>query len=85
MKFYVNCVRYSSDGQRTKTTDFKPLTTIEADSIFDAMAVFVKEQKKLIKDNEKSGWETTYTHTGFMQKIGTISEVYMSFEITPYK
>lgn len=80
MKFTVYVTRRSIDIEGSKAFYYKPYRMkyyeTEADGLLDAMAKFAKDEKKLIKSNEKLGWTTTHTANGFIMRNGDYIDEY---------
>lgn len=83
MKFTVYVTRRSIDIEGSKAFYYKPhrfkYYEVEADSLLDAMAKFAKDEKKLIRENEKLGWTTTYTANGYTNRNGDFIDEYYDF------
>lgn len=80
MKFTVYATKRSFDCYDSSVFWYKARRIkyyeTEADNLLDAMAKFAKDQKKLLRENEKIGWTVTHTASGFTVQNDGFGEEY---------
>lgn len=86
MKFIVYCtLQHIEKISATETHVGIPHDSvyhkIEASNIFEAMAKLAKDEKSLIKANEKHGWKVTYTSNGYISECGSFKTIASNFRL----